>query len=259
MVRKRVKEKGWDNKSWWKNKCHDRWSISCFIRINAWKEKGQWKISCRITTNLACRILHRPFHSIACSFPRFYKDCKCQHTSRQSEKWQGRERWSEDDLWAANAPQAQGAIRPAGRPHGTRPVFIEASLTCLFRKQHLFITAQNLHSELPLYSSEKERRAIVQGHRAAWRRRGAGRPRKAVAWLLLLSHSLWCGQGGRRGPSQPQGRSLGPHSHSGHTDWLHTLNYLCLHLYACVCECEQAQTASQGAKSSSLGVFSLQR
>lgn len=132
-----LKEKGWDNTSWWKNKCHDRWSIPCFLRINAWKEKGQWKVSCRVTTNLACRILHRPFHSIACSSPRFYKDCKCQHTSRQSEKWQGRERGSEDDLWAANAPQAQGAIRPASRPHGTRPVFIEASLTCLFRKTAL--------------------------------------------------------------------------------------------------------------------------
>lgn len=41
------------------------------------------------STNLACRIPHRPVHSTACSSPRFDKGCKCQRTSGQSENEQG--------------------------------------------------------------------------------------------------------------------------------------------------------------------------
>lgn len=95
-----------------------------------------------------------------------------------------------------------------------------ASLTCLFRKQHFFAGTQTLHSELPLYSSEKERRATVQGHRAFWRRLGVCWPRKAMAWFLLLPHLSRAGR--PKDSSQAQVRSFGPHSHSGQNDQLHT-------------------------------------
>lgn len=39
MVCKRFKEKSGDNMSWWNNN-DDGQSISCFIRINAQKERG---------------------------------------------------------------------------------------------------------------------------------------------------------------------------------------------------------------------------
>lgn len=117
---------------------------------------------------------------------------------------------------------------------------------CLFRKQHLLTAAQNLHSEFPLYSYEKERRATVQGHGASWRRLGVGRPRKAMAWLLLLPHPSWARK--PQGPGQAQVRSFGPHSHSGHIDRLHvSLQFICPPVPVSVSK--QAHTAVQGAKS----------
>lgn len=118
------------------------------------------------------------------------------------------------------------AVGPALRPHGTKPIFTEASLMCLFRKQHLFTTAQNLHSELPLYSSEKERRVTVQGHGASWRGPGVGRPRKAVAWLLLLLHPSWAGR--PQGPQPGSSEITGTSPHSDHIGRLHTSLILCV-------------------------------
>lgn len=106
--------------------------------------------------------------------------------------------------------------------------------------------AQNLHSEFPLYSYEKERRATVQGHEASWRRLGVGRPRKAMAWLLLLPHPSRARK--PQGPGQAQVRSFGPHSHSGHIDRLHvSLQFICPPVPVSVSK--QAHTAVQGAKS----------
>lgn len=79
---------------------------------------------------------------------------------------------------------------------------------------------------IPLYSSGKERRVTVQGHGASWRRPGVDRPRKAVAWLLLLLHLLWAGR-----PQCPQpgsGEITGTSPHSDHIGRLHTSLKLCV-------------------------------
>lgn len=127
------------------------------------------------------------------------------------------------------------AVRPALQPHGTKPIFTEASLTCLFRKQHVFTTAQNLHSELPLYISEKERRVTVQGHGASWRGPGVGRPRKAVAWFLLLFHPSWAGR--PQGPQPGLSEITGTSPHSDHIGRLHTSLKLCVCIYMAVSVC----------------------
>lgn len=138
------------------------------------------------------------------------------------------------------------AVRPALQPHGTKPIFTEASLTCLFRKQHLFTTAQNPHSELPLYISEKERRVTVQGHGASWRGPGVGRPRKAVAWLLLLLHPSWAGR--PQGPQPGSSEITGTSPHSDHIGRLHTSLKLCVFAfiwpYLCVSAISDCQPGS---------------
>lgn len=147
----------------------------------------------RSPTNLACRTLRRLFHSTACSSPRFYKDCKCQHTSRQSEKGQGRERLSEGDPWAANATQAQEIVWPTSVPHGTRPVFTQG-----LPDMTLFI--QNSH----FIAVRRREEPLSKEHGAFWWRTGVGKPRQAAAWLPLLYHPSWAGRlpGPRSGSSE---------------------------------------------------------
>ena len=122
---------------------------------------------------------------------------------------------------------SQGCHPTRQSPHGTKPALTER----LCRKQPLLTTAQNLHSEFPLYSFEKEWRATVQGHTASWRRLAVGRPRKAVAWLLPLLHPWWAGK--PQGPSQAQVRSLGPHSQWPHWQTLDITSVMCV--LSCLC------------------------
>lgn len=73
---------------------------------------------------------------------------------------------------------------------------------------------------------------------------GQGKP-----WPGSFCCSTPPGQGGHRAPNQARVRSLGPHlTVTTLADSIHHLYYVCLHLYGCICMCQQAQTASQGAK-----------
>lgn len=78
-------------------------------------------------------------------------------------------------------PKPKRDAQPASVPHGTRPTFTQGPSDVALQETALLHCTQALHSELPLYSSEKERRATVQGHGAFWRRLGVSRPKKATA------------------------------------------------------------------------------
>ena len=234
MVCKRFKEKSGDNKSWWNNKCHDRWSISCFIRINAQKKRGWWTLSNWIPTNLACRILRRPFHSIACSSPRFYKDCKCQHTSRQSEKWQGRERWSKDDPWAANVPQAQARSDlpfnlTVPSPYLQRPPWRASLGNSTYSPPHkTFI--QNSHFTSVRRREESPSKDMgLPGGDLEWAGQGK-------LWPGSFCCSTRHGQGGHRAPNQAWVRSLGPHlTVTTLADSIHHLNCVFAFIWPYLC------------------------
>jgi hypothetical protein len=153
MVCKWIKEKGW-KKRWWDNKCQDRVAVSCFTRINAWKEKGCCSLSAGSLLTLPVEFFTDPFTPLLAHLP--------------------------DSTRIANISTLQGDLRKdrAGRD-GQRmgpsaaglpiclivpgPSLQKSLLTCSFRKQSLFIMSQALHSEL-LLSSCQERRATVQGY-----------------------------------------------------------------------------------------------
>lgn len=136
----------------------------------------------------------------------------------------------------------KGLSNLPGCASGPKPVFTE----CLFRKQHLLTTTQDLHSEFPLYSLRRREEppskdTELPGGGLGWV--GQGKPWPGSFYCPTLR-----GQGSRRGPGQAQVRSFGPHSHSGHIDRLHVpLQFICTPVPVPVYK--QAHTAVQGAKS----------
>lgn len=144
----------------------------------------------------------------------------------------GQERQSKDDPWAANVLPSPRAVRLPFHLTVYQAHICEASLMRLFLT--LTNTAQNLHSELPLYSSEREEPpaprtwGFLEGP-------GEGRPRKAVAWLLLLLHPSWAGR--RRAPNQARVRSLGPTSQWPRWPTAHITYTMCVCIYMAVSVC----------------------
>lgn len=154
--------------------------------------------------------------------------------------------------FSCKAPQAKGAIKLLSLLTVPGPYLQSTSPTCLFRKLHLFTTVQSLHWECWLYSSE-ERRATVQGHVACWKRlgwAGQGKP-----WPGSFCSPTSCRQGGCRVPGQAQVRSSGPHSHSSHTDELHTSLKLCVLAFMSACVNSDCQSGDEVI--SNLGMLCL--
>lgn len=147
---------------------------------------------------------------------------------------------------------------PTRVPRGARPVSTQGLPHVSLQETTLLHRTQTLHSESPLYSSEKERRATVQGHGAFWRRRGVCWPRKARAGFLLPPH---LSQGGRPPGPQPGSSEIIWTSLSQWPEWPTTYitSMMCVCIYVPVSVCvSKLRLPARQPRHIELGVFYLQ-
>lgn len=197
-----------------------------------------------ITTNLACRILHKPFHSIACSSPRFYKGCKCQHTSRRSEKWQGRERWSENDPSVANGSKTKkGSVHQSASWYQVYickgPLWHASLGKSTYSPLHKTFIQSSCHRALRRWEEPLAQSKELPGG-------GLGHSGQGKLWLLLVVPPR---QGGCRIPRQALVRLPGFHSQSPHGPVHTSLKWHVLALLCLYSMCKSTQIDDPGTKS----------
>ena len=119
------------------------------------------------STNLVCRIPHRPFHSTACSSPRYDKDCKCQHTSRRSENGQGTETGrSERMFFHLQMYPSQRCCKVRQSVSGTKPMFTEDFPDMLLQETTVIHNCTKPFIQNPPRYNNEKRTVTIRGH---WR------------------------------------------------------------------------------------------